>query len=127
MMQLTDRMMQKIVGNVLRYGVRTVLSVGILGGVIFLIEHANETVDYSNFVEKDQHIFTVVDQIFIGVGDLDGRSIIYLAILILFFTPLLRLLLSLISFILEKDSLYIAITILVLLIICLSVYSGFAH
>ncbi|TYP98388.1 putative membrane protein [Sphingobacterium allocomposti] len=126
-MQLTDRMMQKIVGNVLRYGVRTVLSVGILGGVIFLIEHANETVDYSNFVEKDQHIFTVVDQIFIGVGDLDGRSIIYLAILILFFTPLLRLLLSLISFILEKDSLYIAITILVLLIICLSVYSGFAH
>src|SRR5690606_38080032 len=127
MMQLTDRMMQKIVGNVLRYGVRTVLSVGILGGVIFLIEHANETVDYSNFVEKDQHIFTVVDQIFIGVGDLDGRSIIYLAILILFFTPLLRLLLSLISFILEKDSLYIAITILVLLIICLSVFSGFAH
>src|SRR5690606_2173795 len=90
MMQLTNRMMQKIVGNVLRYGVRTVLSVGILGGVIFLIEHANETVDYSNFVEKDQHIFTVVDQIFIGVGDLDGRSIIYLAILILFFTPLLR-------------------------------------
>ncbi len=40
--------------------------------------------------------------IFVGVGHFDGRSIIYLAVLILFCTPFLRLLLSLFSFIFRK-------------------------
>src|SRR5690606_18702943 len=125
MMQLTDRMMQKIVGNVLRYGVRTVLSVGILGGVIFLIEHANETVDYSNFVEPDADPLSVVYLIFIGVLPLDGRAVIYFALLLLFVAPLLRLLVAMISVVLEKASLYIAITILRLVRMGLSVCAGF--
>lgn len=126
-MKVTDETIQKIVSNVLKYGVRTVLITGIVGGTILLSKHSTEIVDYSQFKEKDESIFTVINQIFQGAVEFNGSSIVYIGILILFATQLLRLLLSLISFILEKDKLYTFITILVVIIICSSVYFGFGH
>ncbi|WP_312393835.1 DUF1634 domain-containing protein [Chryseobacterium sp.] len=126
-MTVTDDTIKKLVGNVLKYGVRTVLFIGILGGLVYLFNHANDTVDYSHFEEKEESIFAVIGDIFKGVQQMNGSSIIYVAIIILFLTPFIRLLLSLVSFILEKDKLYVGITLLVLCIICLSVYFGFGH
>lgn len=126
-MQITDKIIQKIIGNVLKYGVITVLIISSVGGLIFLFNHANEPVAYTRFVENDRSIFEVVSGIFKGVLNLEGRSVIYLAILVLFCTPLLRLLLSLVSFILEGDKLYIFITCIVLIIISFSMYFGFGH
>lgn len=126
-MQITDKTIQGIVAGVLKYGVRSVLAIGLVGGVIFLSNHYNERVDYSQFKENDQSIFQVINKIIAGSLQLDGRSVIYLGIIVLFFTPFLRLLLSLFSFMLEKDKLYVGITLLVLFIIGLSVYFGFGH
>jgi len=126
-MAFTDKDLQKIIGAVLKYGVWLVLFIAISGGIIYLINHGQETVHYSTFVEKDQGIFTVIGQIFNGVGNLQGEAVIFLGILLLFFTPFLRLLLSLVSFLLEKDWLYVTISLVVLGIICLSVSFGFAH
>lgn len=126
-MTVTDETIKKLVGNVLKYGVRTVLFIGILGGLIYLFNHANETVDYSHFQEKEESIFKVIGEIFQGAKQFNGTSIIYVAIIVLFSTPFVRLLLSLVSFILEKDKLYVGITLLVICIICLSVYFGFGH
>lgn len=126
-MTFTDKDLQKIIGGVLKYGVYTVLTVGAIGGIIFLISHGNETVDYSKFVENDRSIFEVFSTIFSGVAQFNGGSIIFLGILILFLTPFVRLLLSLVSFILEKDKLYVIITLIVLFIVSMSVFFGFSH
>ncbi|WP_437918128.1 DUF1634 domain-containing protein [Sphingobacterium sp. LRF_L2] len=126
-MQITDKTIQNVVANVLKYGVRTVLFFGITGGLIFLVNHSTEQVDYSKFIEKDNSIFEVISHVIRGAIALDGRAVIYLGILILFFTPFLRLLLSLGSFILERDKLYVFITLLVLAIIALSVSLGLSH
>ncbi|AZA93820.1 Predicted membrane protein [Chryseobacterium nakagawai] len=126
-MEVTDKTIRNLVGNVLKYGVRSVLCIGIIGGGIFLSNHATEKVDYSHFTEKEENIFKVIGDIFSGAVNLDGSSIIYIGILILFCTPFLRVILSLISFALEKDKLYVGITTVVILIICLSVYFGFGH
>lgn len=126
-MNITDKDLQKIIGAVLKYGVLTVLTIGIFGGLIYLFGHQQDMVHYSVFKENDQNFFQVVKSIFVGVSHFDGRSIIYLAVLILFCTPFLRLLLSLFSFILEKDKLYILITCIVLAIIVMSVTLGFSH
>ncbi|MEN5234146.1 DUF1634 domain-containing protein [Sphingobacterium faecium] len=126
-MQITDKIIQKIIGNVLKYGVRSVLIISIIGGLIFLFNHSNETVAYGRFTENDRSIVEVVSGILKGVVNLQGRAIIYLAILVLFCTPLLRLLLSLLSFILEGDKLYVFITSIVLVIIGFSMYFGFGH
>lgn len=126
-MQITDKTIQRIIGDVLKYGVRTVLAISTIGGLIFLYNHANEQADYARFTENDRSIIEVVSDVFRGVINMEGRSIIFLAIIVLFCTPLIRLLLSLVSFIIEGDKLYVFITTLVLIIIAFSMYFGFGH
>jgi len=119
--------LQSIIGNVLRYGVLSALTVTLLGGIILLAKDSQQVVSFSTFVEKDQNLFVVFKTILQGVKDWNGESIIFLGILLLFLTPALRLLLSLFSFILEKDAMYVVITLIVIAVIILSVSFGFSH
>jgi uncharacterized membrane protein len=118
---------QKLIGNLLRYGVWLSLTVALFGGVVYLLHHKDETVNYSVFIENDRSIFTVVNEVLTGTASGDGASIIFLGVMLLFLTPVLRMFLSLFSFIREKDSKYIFITLLVIGIICMSVALGFSH
>jgi len=125
--KFTDNQLQSIIGNVLRYGVLSALTVTLLGGIILLAKDSQQVVSFSTFVEKDQNLFVVFKTILQGVKDWNGESIIFLGILLLFLTPALRLLLSLFSFILEKDAMYVVITLIVIAVIILSVSFGFSH
>lgn len=125
--KFTDNQLQSIIGNVLRYGVLSALTVTLLGGIILLAKDSQQVVSFSTFVEKDQNLFVVFKTILQGIKDWNGESIIFLGILLLFLTPALRLLLSLFSFILEKDAMYVVITLIVIAVIILSVSFGFSH
>ncbi|WP_060872586.1 DUF1634 domain-containing protein [Myroides odoratus] len=125
--KFTDNQLQSIIGNVLRYGVLSALTVTLLGGIILLAKDSQQMVSFSTFVEKDQNLFVVFKTILQGIKDWNGESIIFLGILLLFLTPALRLLLSLFSFILEKDAMYVVITLIVIAVIILSVSFGFSH
>lgn len=118
---------QLIIGNLLRYGVWISLSVAFMGGIIYLLNHGNELENYSTFYENDTNIFKVIINIYNGVIQGQGESIILLGIILLFITPILRLLISLIVFYFEKDYLYVFITMIVLLIIGTSIFFGFSH
>lgn len=118
---------QKLIGNLLRYGVWTSLSIAFIGGIIYLSTHGNELEDYSVFHEKDTNIFKVIGDVLSGVFQAKGESIIFLGIILLFLTPMLRLLISLLVFRIEKDYLYVYITTVVILIIALSISFGFSH
>lgn len=118
---------QKLIGNLLRYGVWLSLAVALSGGVVYLLHHKDETVNYAVFIENDRSIFTVVNEVLTGTTNGDGASIIFLGVMLLFLTPVLRMFLSLFSFIREKDKKYIFITLLVIGIICMSVALGFSH
>lgn len=125
--KFTDNQLQIIIGNVLRYGVLSALTVTLIGGIILLLKDSQQTVSFSTFVEHDQNLFVVFQNILDGVKHWNGESIIFLGILLLFLTPALRLVLSLFSFILEKDRLYVVITLIVIAVIILSVSFGFSH
>ena len=118
---------QSIIGNLLRYGVWISLSVAFIGGIVYLMHHGNEIEDYSVFQENDKNIFKVIAGIYEGVIQRKGDSIIFFGIILLFLTPVFRVLLSLFSFLLEKDYLYVAITAIVIGIIILSISFGFSH
>ena len=118
---------QLIIGNLLRYGVWISLSVAFMGGIIYLLNHGNELENYSTFYENDTNIFKVIINIYNGVVQGQGESIILLGIIVLFITPILRLLISLIVFYFEKDYLYVFITLIVILIIGTSIFFGFSH
>lgn len=125
--KFTDNQLQSIIGNVLRYGVLSALTVTLLGGIILLAKDSQQVVSYATFVEKDQNLFVMFKTILEGVKVWNGESIIFLGILLLFLTPALRLVLSLFSFLLEKDALYVVITLIVIAVIILSVSFGFSH
>ncbi len=116
---------QMIVGNLLRYGVWTSLSVAFIGGIVYLMGHSTDIENYSVFKENDRNIFEVVTSVYQGVIQGNGESLIFFGIILLFLTPVFRVLLSLFSFLLEKDYLYVVITMIVILIILTSVALGF--
>ncbi|PWB25191.1 DUF1634 domain-containing protein [Flavobacterium sp. HTF] len=118
---------QKIVGNLLRYGVWISLSVAFIGGIVYLLHHGNDIENYSVFKENDRNIFEVIASVYKGVIQGSGESIIFFGIVLLFLTPVFRVLLSLFSFLLEKDYLYVIITTIVIGIIIMSISFGFSH
>lgn len=122
-----DRDIQQIVGNLLRYGIWISLGVTCLGGIIYIIRHSQEPVDYSQFTENRHDMYSLISAAIDGALQFRGRAIILLGILLLFLTPILRVLFSLVAFLLEKDYLYVAITLIVISIICYSVTFGFSH
>ena len=118
---------QTIIGNLLRYGVWISLSVAFIGGIVYLLHHGSDIEDYSVFKENDRNIFEVFANVYNGVIHASGESIIFFGVILLFLTPVFRVLLSLFSFLLEKDYLYVTITAIVIGIIILSISFGFSH
>ncbi|SMO44694.1 Uncharacterized membrane protein [Flavobacterium nitrogenifigens] len=118
---------QTIIGNLLRYGVWISLSVAFIGGIVYLLHNGNQIEDYSVFKENDRNIFEVIAAVYNGAIQGNGESLIFTGIIFLFMTPVLRVLLSLFSFLLEKDYLYVGITLIVIMIIIISISFGFSH
>ena len=84
---------QKMVGNVLRYGVWISLSVAFIGGIVYLLHHGSEIENYSVFKENDRNIFEVITAVYNGVIQGRGESIIFFGVVLLFLTPVFRVLL----------------------------------
>lgn len=124
---LVDKDIQQVIGHLLRYGIWTALTVACIGGMIYIFRHSTETVNYSRFIEKDEDIFHIVSAAVSGMLQWKGRSIILIGVLLLFLTPVLRLVFSLVAFLFEKDYLYVGITALVILIISFSIFFGVSH
>ncbi|GAB3908067.1 DUF1634 domain-containing protein [Mucilaginibacter boryungensis] len=119
-----DKDMQVAIGWVLRVGVIVSIAVVFFGGVVYLYRHGHSLTNYSTFNGVPD--FVNPSGIINGILAFRGRAIIQAGILLLVATPVLRVCCSAIGFIAEKDWLYTAITIAVLLIIFISMLTGHA-
>ena len=123
---LEDKDISKIIGNILRIGVYIALSVTFVGGLLYLTAKGDhEGLQHSVFVEKNENLWQYLRTTMNGVLRGDGLSVISFGILLLIATPLTRVLFSLVAFFLEKDRMYVIITIIVLVIIMVSILTGF--
>ena len=120
-----DRDMQVVIGWVLRIGVIVSVVIVFLGGIIFLYRHGHEVADHRQFKGIPNFVQTA-GGIFHGVFTLRGQAIIQLGIALLIATPVLRVIFSAIGFVMEKDKLYLFISLLVLGIIFASMLTGHA-
>jgi uncharacterized membrane protein len=125
MNKFKDKDMQAIIGWILRIGVSASMIIVFIGGVFFVYRHGHSIPDYKDFKGVPYFIHNT-GGILEGVRNLKGQAIIQLGIILLIATPVIRVAFSAVGFIIEKDYLYMAISILVLLIILASMISGYA-
>jgi uncharacterized membrane protein len=122
-MNFKDTDIQSLIGKVLRGGMVLSMSIVFFGGIFYVIRHGHSIPDYKTFKGIPpfmQHAGSLV----VAATNLKGQAIIQLGIVLLIATPIFRVICSTIGFVLEKDYLYVGISLLVLLIIFSSMMGG---
>jgi uncharacterized membrane protein len=119
----TDQRVETIVARLLRAGVLLAAAVVAFGGIIFLVRHGRAMPQYSRFVGEPLQ-YRTVSGIIQGSASFHGRNIIQLGLLILIATPVARVAFSVVAFALERDRLYVVITLIVLAVLLFSLAGG---
>ncbi|HXB07064.1 MAG TPA: DUF1634 domain-containing protein [Puia sp.] len=114
-----DTDLERVIGELLRYGVLTSSLVVLAGGITYLIRHGGQLPQYHEFRgEPDKMKKPILMWQAVRRGE--GRPLIQLGLLILVATPIARVAFSFVGYLLEKDYLYAVLTVIVLLVILLN-------
>src|SRR5487761_983928 len=110
-----DERVEKILGTLLQSGVMVSGLVVLAGGILYLLRYGRLPMHYENFVAERERLGSLAA---VGRDALhgDGRAIIQCGLLLLIATPVARVFFSIIGFALEKDRLYVALTLIVFFI-----------
>lgn len=119
----SDDQVEQIIGNLLRAGVLAAAAVALVGGVIVLIRHGSRLADYASFTGEAAE-FTSIGGIVRGVLALDSRALVQLGLVLLIATPILRVIFSLVAFVIQRDRLYVIISAIVLAVLLFSLLFG---
>ncbi len=118
-MPLSDRRVDEIIGGLLRYGVTLSASVVAAGGIWYLIQYGTSPPGYHVFrgePEYLRHLRGIVS----GVPGFHCRRMIQLGLVLLIATPVTRVAFSVVAFILQRDRMYVVITLIVLSVLLFS-------
>lgn len=118
---------ERAIGTLLRIGVIASLSIIVLGTVVSFAHH-------KSFVRSQRELYRLtqpgtkipqtIPEILLGLQDLRGQAIVSLGLLFLIATPVMRVLLSALIFVAQKDQLFSLITTAVLSLLILSFFVG---
>jgi len=122
-MSWNDKRLETLVGMMLRTGVLLAAAVVLTGAVMYLVQNHAAVRDYTHF-RPEPAPFATLKGAATGFTSGDPRSIIMLGLLILIATPVARVGMCVIGFLMERDRLYVAVSSAVLLIL---LYSLFFH
>ena len=119
-----DRDIEQFIGLQLRFGVIAASVIVFIGGLVYLSQSGGMSIPPYHQFAGTQAGFTSLDEIFTGMRQMNAKGIIQFGVLVLIATPILRIAFSLFGFILEKDKLYICITLIVLTVMMVSIFGG---
>jgi uncharacterized membrane protein len=115
----TDRRMDVVIGNLLRFGVLVSAVVVLVGGIFYLARNGHSPTDYRVFRGEPSELRSV-GGIFRDAVALNGRGIIQLGLLLLIATPVARVAFSIFGFAEECDRLYVVVASVVLVVLACS-------
>jgi len=119
----TDRKVEDLIGNLLRVGVLLSAVVVFTGGVVYLARHGGEAADYRVFHGEPNELRTIPG-VLRETFAFQGRGIIQLGLLLLIATPVARVALSILGFAAERDRMYVAFAVIVLVILLYSLFGS---
>ncbi|HEY6374905.1 MAG TPA: DUF1634 domain-containing protein, partial [Edaphobacter sp.] len=111
-----DSRMEAVMGRLLQVGVLLASVVVALGGALYLKAHRGSVPDYKVFVSEPVALRDL-GQIFEQGAWSNGFAVIELGVLLLIATPIARVVFAVVSFALERDWLYVVISVIVLVIL----------
>ena len=124
-----ERDVELYIGKLLRYGVILSCIITIFGGVIYIYQHHGLPADYSPIPDGQpfpgvDHYLRELTTIIPRMLDFDGAAIVQFGVCVLIATPVIRVAFSAMAFLIEKDYMYVFITLLVLGIILTNMFFG---
>jgi uncharacterized membrane protein len=119
----SDQQVEQLLGNLLRYGVILAAGVVLLGGVLYLVQNAAARPDYEKFRGQPPE-FRTLSGIIADALRGDGQGVIQLGLLLLIAIPVARVALSVVAFALQRDRVYVVVTLLVLCVLLISLFGG---
>lgn len=119
-----DSRMETIMGRLLQVGVFAASVVVLTGGVLYVRAHSGVAVDYRTFAGEPAGLRSV-SGLFRLLRAGDPVAVIQVGVLLLIATPIARVVFAVIAFALERDRLYVAVSLAVLAVLMISlVYSA---
>jgi uncharacterized membrane protein len=110
-----DERMQGAIGSLLRVGVSLAAAIVVVGMVSWLVASATARATFDTF--RGAIGLNRVDEIVSHAFHLQSAAIIQLGLIVLILTPVARVALSAVAFAVERDRLYVALTLVVLVIL----------
>ncbi len=116
---MDDRHLENILGNLLRAGVLLAAAVVFAGGVLYLIQSGSHAVSYRTFLAGGQDIRTLPGIVKSAVR-LQSEGLIQLGLVLLIATPVARVAMAVAGFALERDRMYVVVSLIVLAVLLFS-------
>jgi uncharacterized membrane protein len=114
--KIQDQDLEKIIGQLLRTGVLVSSAVVLAGGIVYLIRHGGQQPQFGTFHGEPDKMKSP-GPMWRAIRHGEGRPLIALGLLLLILTPIARIVFSIFGYLLEKDYLYVLITLFVLAVI----------
>src|SRR5215468_11280820 len=114
---------EETMSNLLRFGVLLSAAFVLIGGVFYLLRYGGMRPNYEIFRGEPQELRSAPSTIAFALQG-HRRGIIQAGLLLLIATPIARVVFSVYVFFREKDRLYVAITLLVLVVLLYSLIWG---
>ncbi len=122
MQNTKDKIVHNILAKTLRFGVVSSMGITIFGLIIYFIDASNHQYYFKDFVGDYKFNATAFAE---SLCRLEGTAIMFLGVLLLMITPILRIIFSIIGFVLIKDKRYVLVGLTTFLIIAISVMVGY--
>ena len=119
-----DQQMERMMGRLLQCGVLAAAVTVALGGGLYLAAHGHESAAYSSFHPRPlrvNHPLRLIEEL---RDASPGLKLLDIGLLLLVATPVLRVVLGLISFARERDWMYVLVSALVLSALLLGTFHG---
>jgi uncharacterized membrane protein len=121
--QWSDQRTEVVISFLLMAGVLMAAVVVLLGAIVFMARHGSSIPSYHVFQGEPTDLRTL-SGIFHDAFAFEGRGIIQLGLLILIATPVARVVFSIVAFGMERDWLYVVVTLIVLAVLIFSLAGG---
>jgi uncharacterized membrane protein len=116
---MDDRRLEIIIGNLLRVGVLLAAALVFAGGIAYLAAHHHDHTGFQSFTPDGPSMRTV-QGIVASAAHLNSEGLMQLGLLLLIATPVARVIMAVFGFALERDWLYMVVSLIVLAVLLAS-------